>query len=143
MKASLESKAIKRSERANKKSRPTAVSSKKRQKKVASLKQTKKSYRKNLKKQLDPFSSEEDTNINDKNICDDNGENHIETYCEKCFMREEFRKSGELSYRFTGCGIWAQPECSGWDFRMLLFVTCVREEIQNENRHKVSEDCPS
>jgi hypothetical protein len=90
MKGSLESKAIKRNARAQKKSRPTAVSSKKRQNKETSLKERKKRYRKNLKKQLDLSSSEEDTDINDQNICDDNEEDDIETYCEKCFICEEF-----------------------------------------------------
>jgi hypothetical protein len=88
MKVSLESKAIKRNARAQKRSRPTAIYSKKRQNKETSLKERRKSCRKNLKKQLDLTSSEDDTNINDQNVWDDNEENDIETVCEKCFIFE-------------------------------------------------------
>jgi hypothetical protein len=116
MKVSLESKAIKRNARAQKKSRPTAISSKKRQNNETSLNERKKRCRKNLKKQLDLSSSEEDTDINDQNICDDNEEDDIETYCEKCLICEEFGKDVELWYRYTGCGIWAHAECSGLEF---------------------------
>jgi hypothetical protein len=115
MKVSLESKAIKRNARAQKKSRPPAISSKKRQNKE-SLKQRKKRCRKNLKKQLDLSSSEENTDINDQNICDDNEEDDVETYCEKRFICEEFGTDGELWYRCTGCGIWAQADCSRCEF---------------------------
>jgi hypothetical protein len=53
MKGFLESKAIKRNARAQTKSRPPAISSKKRQNKETSLKERKKRCRNNLKKQLD------------------------------------------------------------------------------------------
>jgi hypothetical protein len=52
MKVSFESKAINRNASAQKKSRPTAISSKKRQNRETSLKERKKCCRKNLKKQL-------------------------------------------------------------------------------------------
>jgi hypothetical protein len=66
IKVSLESKAIKRNARSQKKSRPTAISSKKRQEKETLQEESKETARLS--------SSEEDTDINDQNICDDNEE---------------------------------------------------------------------
>jgi hypothetical protein len=114
MNVSLERKRVKRNSKAQKTSMLTiAVSSKEGAGKETSAKERKKRCRKNLKKKLDVTSSEENTDINNQNICDDNEDVDTEADCEKCFICEEFGKDGELWYRCTSCGISVHAECSG------------------------------
>jgi hypothetical protein len=74
----------------------------------------KKRCRKDQRTQLVLSASEDGTEINDQNICDEKEENGIETCCEKCFICEECGEDRELWCRYTG--LVAKAERSGWEF---------------------------